>query len=61
MNEFLENLKQEAEANPTVTLGVIAGLLGAAASVVKAYGQATGSRAFARDVNRRARLAKKQR
>lgn len=53
MNQFFENLKREAEANPTVALAVAAGLLTAAGQFVNAAGRYRGSNAFAKDVERR--------
>jgi hypothetical protein len=59
MNEFLENLKREAAANPILALGVTAALLTAAGKFIEAAGHAKGSAAFARDVDRRIRASKK--
>jgi hypothetical protein len=59
MNEFLENLKREAVANPVLALGVTAALLTAAGKFIEAAGHAKGSAAFARDVDRRIRASKK--
>ena len=59
MNEFLENLKREAAANPIVALGVTAALLTAAGKFIEAAGHAKGSAAFARDVDRRIKASKK--
>lgn len=53
MTPFLENLKREAEANPTVALAVAAGLLTAAGQFINAVGRHKGSNAFAKDVERR--------
>ncbi|MGG6498468.1 UNVERIFIED_CONTAM: hypothetical protein NY603_36630, partial [Bacteroidetes bacterium 56_B9] len=53
MNEFLSNLRREAEHNPTLTLGVVAALLTAAGKFIEASGNAKGSYAYARDVDRR--------
>ncbi len=60
MNEFLENLKREAAENPTATIGIVAGLLLAAGKVIEAHGNAKGSRAYAKDVERRIKAAKKK-
>jgi hypothetical protein len=60
MNEFLENLKREASANPTVTLAVCAGLLTAASKLITAHGNAKGSIAYAKDVERRIKAANKK-
>lgn len=48
MNEFLENLKAEAAANPTVTLGVLTGLALAASKLIDAAGHHKGSTAYAK-------------
>lgn len=53
MNQFLENLKREAEANPTIALAVVAGLLTAASKFIDAAGHHKGSTAYAKDVERR--------
>jgi hypothetical protein len=50
MNEFLENLKREASANPVMTMAVVAGLLTAAGKFVDAAGHAKGSAAYAKMV-----------
>lgn len=60
MNEFLENLKREAAANPIVALGIGAALLTAAGKFIEAAGHAKGSAAYAKDVERRVRESKKQ-
>ena len=59
MNEFLENLKREASANPIVALGVAAALFTAAGKFIEAAGHARGSTAYAKDVERRVRASKK--
>lgn len=48
MNQFFANLKREAEANPTVTLVVAAGLLTAAGKFIDAAGHHKGSTAYAK-------------
>lgn len=48
MNTFLENLKREAEANPTMAMGVAAALLSATAQLVNAHGKHKGSAAYAK-------------
>jgi hypothetical protein len=58
MNEFLNNLKRQAEANPIVAMGVAAALVTAVAKFIDAQGHARGSAAYARDVNRRIRKNK---
>lgn len=59
MNEFLENLKREASANPTLTMGVAAALLTAGAKLINAHGQHKGSAAYAKDVERRIKRDRK--
>lgn len=48
MNEFLENLKREAEANPTMALAVAGGLFAATAKLIDAIGHHKGSTAYAK-------------
>lgn len=48
MNEFLENLKREASANPTLTIAVAAGLLTAAGKFLEASAHHKGSTAYAK-------------
>lgn len=54
MNEFLENLKREASANPVVALGVAAGLITAIGKLVDATTDASNAKAWKREVARRA-------
>ena len=58
MNEFLNNLKREAEQNPILALGFGAALLTAMSKFIDAQGHAKGSRAYARDVERRIRKSR---
>ena len=58
MNEFLENLKREASANPVMALAIAAGLLTAAGKFIEATGHARGSAAYAKDVERRIKASK---
>ena len=58
MNEFLENLKREAAANPVMALAVCAGLLTAASKLIEASGNAKGSAAYAKEVERRIKASK---
>ena len=55
MNRFFENLKREAEANPTITLGVGAAFLTALGKLIQAHGESAGSRAYAKQVQHRIR------
>jgi ethanolamine ammonia-lyase small subunit len=59
MNEFVENLKREASANPTLTLIVATGLLTAAGKFIESAGHARGSAAYAKDVERRIKASKR--
>lgn len=51
MNKFLNNLKEQAEANPMAALVIGTALLTAAGRFVDASGAAVGRRAYARQVN----------
>jgi hypothetical protein len=53
MEKFLNNLVRQAEENPIVALGVGAALITAISKLIDATGHAKGSRAYARDVERR--------
>jgi hypothetical protein len=59
MNEFFENLKREATANPTMTLVVVTGLLAAAGKFVDAAGHAKGSAAYAKMVDNSIKQSRK--
>lgn len=48
MNDFLENLKREATANPTMTIVAVSGLLAAASKFIEAAGHHKGSAAYAK-------------
>lgn len=54
MDKFLENLKTQAEENPVVALGVAAGLITAISHLINSAGNAKNSRAWAKEVARRA-------
>lgn len=60
MNEFFENLKREAEAQPLLALGIGAGLLTAAAKFVEAAGSVKSKRAYAKVAENAARKAAKR-
>lgn len=53
MNEFLENLKQEAADNPVVALGVAAGLITAISQLLNASAKKSNARDWKREVRRR--------
>jgi hypothetical protein len=59
MNQFFENLKREAEANPTLTLGVGAAFLTALGKLIQAHGDSAGSRAYAKQVNWKIRQSRR--
>lgn len=48
MNEFLENLKREASANPIVALGVATALIGASAKLIEAAGSVKSKNTYAK-------------
>lgn len=54
MNEFMNNLKRQAENNPVVTLVAVAGLLTAASKVMGASVDMRNAKAWSREVQRRA-------
>lgn len=60
MNRFFENLKREAEQNPTVALGIGAAFLTAVGKVIQAHGESAGSRAYARQVNYKIRQQRRR-
>jgi hypothetical protein len=60
MNDFLENLKKEASANPLVAMGVAAGLLTAAGKFVEAAGSVKSKRAYAKIAENAANKAAKK-
>lgn len=53
MERFFENLKREAEQNPTLALGVGAAVIGSIAKLLSASSNSRNSRAWAREVARR--------
>jgi len=53
MKKFVENLKQNAQENPMLTLAAAAAVITATAKLIDAAGHARGSHAYAKDVNRR--------
>jgi hypothetical protein len=60
MNEFLENLKRDAAANPLVAMGIAAGLLTAAGKFVEAAGSVKSKRAYARRMTSPIKTVKKK-
>jgi hypothetical protein len=61
MNRFFENLKREAEQNPTLALGIGTAFLAAVGKVIQAHGESAGSRAYARQVNYKIRQERRRR
>lgn len=59
MNDFLENLKRQAEENPIVALGVGAALITAIGKLVSSSVDAKNSKTWAREVARRSAKLKK--
>lgn len=60
MNDFLENLKREATANPTIALGVAAALITASAKLIEAAGSVKSKNAYAKIAKQAAKNAKKK-
>lgn len=58
MKQFLLNLKHQAEENPMLAIVIAVGATTAIAKFIDASGRASGSRAYARDVNRRVKNSK---
>jgi hypothetical protein len=58
MNQFLNNLKREAQNNPLMALAIGTGLLTAAGRFIDSAGHAVGSRAYAKQVDYRIKKAK---
>lgn len=54
MNRFIENLKNQAEDNPVLALGVAAGLITAISQLLNAGNNARNSRSWDRETMRRA-------
>jgi hypothetical protein len=55
MDKFFENLKREAEANPTWALAVAAGLFTASAKLLNASANVRNAHAWKQEVRRRAK------
>jgi hypothetical protein len=53
MNDFLNNLKHQAEENPVLALAVAAGLITAISKLVDASADSRNSRAWVKEVRRR--------
>jgi len=59
MKKFVENLKRSAQENPMLALAATAAVITATAKLIEASGNATGSRAYAKDVDRRVKNTNK--
>jgi hypothetical protein len=60
MNDFIENLKREANANPTMALGVAAAVIAATAKLVDAVGSTRSKRAYAKMAEQAVKRATKK-
>lgn len=58
MKQFIENLKRSAEENPLIAIGIAVAAVTAVAKLIDAAGHASGSRAFAKQVNYRVKNKK---
>lgn len=58
MNEFIENLKREASANPTMTVGVVAGLVAASSQLIAAAAKMIDASAHHKGANGYLKYAK---
>jgi hypothetical protein len=54
MNKFFDNLKTQSEENPTLALAIGAAVVTAAAKLIKAGNESRNSKAWAKEVDRRA-------
>jgi len=54
MSKFIDNLKQQAEENPLVALGIGVGLISAVSKLINSSATAANSRAWQTEVARRA-------
>jgi len=59
MERFMENLWRQAEQNPLGALVVASMVMTAASKLVKSHGESAGSRAYAKDVNRRIKASRR--
>ena len=59
MNEFLENLKRQAEDQPMVALGIGAAAITAIAKLLNAQGNHRNSKVWAKEVDRRIKKTQK--
>lgn len=58
MEKFIENLKREAEANPTAALAVGAAVIATCGKFIEQVGHAKGSRAYARAIEHKIKHSK---
>jgi len=59
MNEFLENLKKQAEEQPMVAMGIAAAVIGAMGKLINANSNHRNSKVWQREVDRRIKKAQK--
>lgn len=59
MDRFIENLKNQAEENPVLAMGVAAGLITAISQLINSTTNKKNSKAWAKEVDRRDRVSKK--
>lgn len=53
MDRFIENLKNQAEANPVLAMGVAAALITSTSKLIDSLANAKNSKAWAKEVDRR--------
>lgn len=59
-NDFIDNLKRQAEENPLVAMGVTAALITAIGKLINANSNSRNSRAWAQEVERRVKQSSKK-
>lgn len=59
MNKFLKNLQEQSEDQPLVAIGVSIAALTALSAFLKAAGDVSGRRTYAREIRRRERSHKR--
>lgn len=58
MDRFIENLKNQAEENPVLAMGVAAGLITAISQLMNSTTNKKNSKAWAKEVDRRIKTPK---
>jgi len=59
MNEFLENLKKQAEEQPMVAMGIAAAVIGAVGKLINANTNHRNAKTWNREVDRRIKKSQK--